>query len=420
MSDVRLTTLLAASLVLGLAGSSRAQESVRMSLAGAEAAEARRKAATTIGYYNLRLGPTAWNFNAGLGLELNDNIQLESVAPKSDLIFRPDIATRMLMPLTDRNSLNLALGAGYSAYVRYPQYDRFFLTPGSEISFDMYAGDFWFNFHDRASVTENSYQDPTVVGSANYSQFENALGLTATWDLNRVVTRAGYDHVNYITIQGSQSAGAPPDGYSEVFSGSSGYRLTPGILAGAELGGSLIHYSSTTANQTFTDATTWNAGGFCEAQFSQHMAARASVGYTKFVPEASGTNQNLQTLGGVYAQLTFNHRLNRLLDYSISGGRTLNSTFYGGTVVLVDARLALNWNILRNTTITTSFDYEHGTQFYGASEVFDRYGPSLSLARRITARLSASLSYQYYWRTSDLPDRDYSNNILQLMLTYRF
>ena len=391
-----------------------------MSLAGAEAAEARKKAATTAGYYNLRLGPTAWNFNAGLGFELNDNIQLESVAPKADLIVRPELNARMLLPLTDRNSLNLAFGAGYSAYVRYPQYDRFFLTPGSEISFDMYAGDFWFNFHDRASVTENAYQDPTVVGSANYSQFENALGVNATWDLNRVVTRAGYDHVNYITVQGSQSAGAPPDGYSEVFSGSSGYRLTSGILAGAELGGSLIHYSSSTANQTFTDATEWNAGGFCEAQFSQYMAARVSAGYTEFLPEASGTNQSLQTLGGVYVQLSLNHRLNRLLNYSISGGRTLNTTFYGGTVVMVDARCALNWNILRNTTVTTSFDYEHGTQFYGTTEIFDRYGPSISLARRITAKLSATLSYQYYWRASDLPDRDYSNNILQLALTYRF
>jgi hypothetical protein len=420
MSNVRSTTLLAVSLALCLAGVSRAQEALRMSLAGSEAAEARRKAASTLGYYNLRLGPTAWNFNAGLGLEANDNIQLESVAPRSDLIFRPEINTRMVWPLTDRNSLNLALGVGYSAYMRYSQYDRFFVTPGSEISFNLYVGDVWFNFHDRASILENSYQDPTVVGSANYYQLENALGVEGTWDLNRVVTRAGYDHVNYITIQGSQSSGAPPDGYSEVFTASSGYRVRPGIVAGVEAGGSLIHYSSVSASQTFTDATDWNLGGFCEAQLSQHMAARASVGYTEFVPEPFGTNQNLQILGGIYAQLSLTHRLNRLLDYSISGGRTLSSTFYGGTVVLVDARMALNWNILRKITLSTAFEYEHGTQAYSTSEVFDRYGPSVSLARRITTKLSASLGYQYYWRGSNLPDRDYSNNILRLDLTYRF
>src|SRR5436305_257434 len=37
----------------------RAQETIRMSLAGAEAAEARRKANSTIGYYNLKLGLAA-------------------------------------------------------------------------------------------------------------------------------------------------------------------------------------------------------------------------------------------------------------------------------------------------------------------------------------------------------------------------
>ena len=61
-------------LVLGLATAAPGQEAVRMSMASAEAAEARRQAASTIGYYNLKLGPTAWNFGAGLGLEYNDNV----------------------------------------------------------------------------------------------------------------------------------------------------------------------------------------------------------------------------------------------------------------------------------------------------------------------------------------------------------
>ena len=57
--------LVLAAAALSLPG--RAQESVRMSLAGAQAAEARRKAAATVDYYNLKLGPTAWRFGTGLG-----------------------------------------------------------------------------------------------------------------------------------------------------------------------------------------------------------------------------------------------------------------------------------------------------------------------------------------------------------------
>ena len=59
---------------LGLLTVARGQEAVRMSIASAEAAEARSKAASTIGYYNLKLGPTAWNFGAGLGVQYNSNV----------------------------------------------------------------------------------------------------------------------------------------------------------------------------------------------------------------------------------------------------------------------------------------------------------------------------------------------------------
>ena len=117
-SGIRRSVIISLNLLaFGLLGVSecRAQESVRMSLAGAEAAEARRKAASSLSEPNLRLGPTAWNFKAGLGVDANDNIQLEPVDPKSDIILRPELSTRMILPLSQVNSLNLAMSAGYSA-----------------------------------------------------------------------------------------------------------------------------------------------------------------------------------------------------------------------------------------------------------------------------------------------------------------
>src|SRR4029077_17433808 len=101
---------------------------------------------------------------------------------------------------------------GYSAYIIHPELSRFYITPGSELSFDIYSGDFWINFHDRFSISENSYQDPTVTGNGDYSQLQNALGVAATWDLNKVLVRGGYDHVNYQTISGGAGQ---PNGQSE-------------------------------------------------------------------------------------------------------------------------------------------------------------------------------------------------------------
>src|SRR5438876_11944603 len=85
-----------------LVGIGRAQEALRMSMASAEAAEARRKAASTLGYYNLKLGTTAWRFGAGLGLEYTDNVGLNANRKEDDFIFRPQVNAEMLWPVTEK------------------------------------------------------------------------------------------------------------------------------------------------------------------------------------------------------------------------------------------------------------------------------------------------------------------------------
>jgi hypothetical protein len=401
----------------GLVTAAPAQEAIRMSMASAEAAEERRQAASTIDYYNLKLGPTAWNFGAGLGVDYNSNVNNTESNPEGDFIFRPQINARLRWPVSDQNSLNLALGAGYSAYVRNTQLDRAFITPDSGLSFDLYAGDFWINLHDRFSITENSYQDPTVAGSGNYSQLQNALGVATLWDLNKVIVRVGYDHVNYEQLSGGTNQ---PSGYSEVFSGSAGYTLKPGRLLGVELGESLINYLTATPNTPYRNANQWNAGGFYETPVSDYIHFSGHGGYSVYSPNAEGAAPTTGDFKGVYAQVDVTHRVNPYVDYSLSGGRTLSVAFYGGTIDRYFANWQANWRILRKMTFSTSFSYEYGTQLGTGGETYDRYGPGFSLSRPLTAKLSSSLGYQLYWRDSNLPGRNYTLNVVSLNLNYLF
>jgi hypothetical protein len=398
----------------------RAQESIRMSLASAQAAEARQRAATTIGYYNLKLGPTAWNFGTGLGVQYDSNVNLAESNPEGDFIFTPQINTRMLWPVSEVNSVNLALGAGYSAYVKNPQNDRAFITPGSELSFDLYAGDFWINLHDRFSITENNYQDPSVANSGNYSQFQNALGVATTWDLNKAVVRAGYDHVNYDSLNGGngQNFSGQESGYSEVFSASAGYALKPGMLLGVELGDTLINYTTTTTY--YPNANQWNVGGFYDTPVSEYIHFTAHAGYTMYTPESSGATTNSTSFSGMYGQLDITHRLNQYMTYSLSGGRTLSTAFAGGTIDRYFAHWGANWQIVRKVSLGTTLTYEHGTQLGVGGEIYDQYGPGISLNRSITEKLTSSLGYQVYWRTSDQPGRNYTVNVVSLNFNYTF
>lgn len=391
-----------------------AQEAVRASLAGEEAAAARRTAASSPGYYNLQLGPTAWRISTGLGFEANDNIRLVEQGTEGDLIFRPEVTTHTVWPLTDKNSLNLSVGAGYSAYARNSDLDRFFITPGSELSFDLYVGDCWINVHDRISITENSYQDPTVVGVGNYSQLQNDVGVTATWDLNELVLQAGYDHVNYALLSG---ASGDSDGSSEVFNLSAGCNFEPGLQAGLEVGGGILSYSGTQA--TFTRAYDWNVGPFLELQLTEKLRLRADAGYTVYSPEAVPSQPDPGDFTAVYGQVSLVHQISERVDYTLSGGRTINFAFFGGTIDLFSVQVQTNWKVIRGFDLSAFFQYDHGAQVFTGQEDFDRYGPGVGLGHRFNAKLSSSLRYQFYQRQSDLAGGDYSVNSLTLNLTYQ-
>jgi hypothetical protein len=404
-------------LLLGFATAASAQEAVRMSMASAQAAEARRRAATTLGHYSLELGPTAWNFGAGLGLDYNDNVNYTDSNPESDFIVRPQINTRMLWPISDRNSIDLSVGAGYLAYLQQPGLSRFFVTPDSELSFDLYAGDVWINLHDRISITENGYQDPTVVGSGDYSQLENTVGVSALWELNKAVLRWGYDHQNYSVLSGDPSR---PDGQSEVFSASAGYAPKSGVLYGVELGGALINYTTTTTNTSYPDARQWSVGGFYETQVSEYIHFTGHAGYTVYTPDSSGTTVNGGDFTGMYAQLALTHRVNRYVDYSLTGGRSISFALFGGTVDMYSFNWQANWRVIRKTSLSTAFVYNHGSQGSSSGETFDQYGPQIRLGWRLSDKLSSSVGYQFYQRNSNESGRGYSVNVVSFDLKYTF
>ncbi len=244
-------------MVRSVAETAQAQESVRMSLAGAAAAQARQDAAQSPDYYNLQIGPTYWRFESGLGLQYNDNVLLGQDSRQGDFIVSPSFDTRFRWPISDKQSLNLTLGAGYWVYAQHPTLDRIFITPNSEVSFDVSAGDFLFNLHDRFSITQSTYNDPTVSGNGGYSQLQNSLGISTLWDLNKLGLKFSYDHSDYVELTGGLNQ---PDRTGEIFSVSAGYTLRPFMVLGLELGGGLLNNSSAGTNASYPDTTEWNVG----------------------------------------------------------------------------------------------------------------------------------------------------------------
>jgi len=394
-----------------------------MSLAGSEAAEARRKSRSTPGFYNIELGPSYWHFSSSLSLEYNDNVTFRDSGAQSDFLITPQFNAHLFWPLSEKNSLNLDVGFGYVFYLEHSELNRITITPGSELSFDLYAGDFWFNFHDRFSF-QDATQDPTVANLSNnnnYEFFQNAAGVTATWDLNKVLVRLGYDHQDNFSLN---SVGS--DSSSELLSSSIGYALRPLVQIGVEASGGFSEFTQnsefgTNHNNNATDATHWSVGGFYDSQLSQYMHVRAGAGYVSYLAKTGGLDD--PPFDAFYVQLSLSHRLNQFINYSLSGGRNVTFGFSGGAIDLYFATLQGSWNLIRATSLSGGLTYEHGTELAVGThetETFTRYGANISLGRTLTRKLSASIGYQFFWRESDLANRDYTENIFRLSFAYNF
>ena len=395
------------------------QEALSLSLAGEEAAQANKNATASLGYYNLLMGPAALRLASGLGVQYDDNIHLQNTDPQGDFIFRPNVNTQIHWPVTENNSLDVSVGAGYSAYVRNPDLDQFFVNPGSGLSFNIFVGDCEINLHDRVSITQNAYQNPTAGGNGNYAQLENTAGVNTTWDLNKLIAQLGYDHANDISLGSGQQV---PDNSSENWFASVGAHVLPEVTVGVEGGVGLMSYDRSQSTSTQPDATQWNAGVFCQAQISEHISGRLDVGYTIYAPSATGAFTNLNSTADYYFQFSLSHQVNQLFNYSLSGGRSTDSSAFGQPFDYYFARVQTGWNIFKNYQLSTPVWWEKGSQLYslGGTTDYDQYGAGINVGRAITKKLSGNLAYQLIRESSDRATLNYTVNIVSLNFSYQF
>jgi hypothetical protein len=387
------------------------QEAVRASFAGEAAAAAKRRAASTIGYYNLKLGDLRLRMHASAEIEANDNVNLSDQDARADLILRPQARGTFFYPLTERNALNLTIGAGYSFYLREDNLSRYFITPGSELSFDVFVGDCVINIHDRFSVSQDAYQNPAATGSGNIGTFDNMAGVSATWDLNDLIVSTGYDNL----VRRSTTSGfSQQNATSHAFQGSGGMKLNPFTILGLDLGATLIE------RETQSGGLQYNAGLSYRSQISEYLSVRAALGYTLYQLDAPVLAGGRDELNAAYGSLALQHRVNRILSYSLEAGRDIQIGLFSDILDLYYARLQSSWNLIHKLSLTTHLSYEWGKESGGVGDKITRYGGGIGVGRTITEKLSARLSYDLLVRNSDLPGREYLQNRLGLSLSYLF
>lgn len=425
----------------------RGQDAIRPSLAGEAAAEARRQSIDKIPY-NLQVGPIKFRFSATMGIEYNDNINLAedgsflfasvggpiliTTEPQSDVILRPQVNINALWPITQLNTLRLDLGIGYAFYLDHSDNNTnaILLTPGSQIAFDIFVGDFRINLHDRFSIQQDPISEAQLSNVADYGRFENLAGISVLWDLNQAVVTLGYDHYNFVALNDDFEY---LDRNADIFSGSVGFTPTSTMTVGVEGSATNTYYDMNVLN----DSLAYSAGLFLETQLSPNLRVRLAGGYQWIDFDNNGIVNDLQDVNDYYANLVLSHRVNSVFTHNIAIGHENTIGVNSNYVTLNYARHTATWNILYHTLLTTELFYEDAADSGGmgtgllpgpglpifnpfVGENFHRYGGAISLGYQLTPHVTLGFRYQYTQKDSDQPLRDYRQNRIALDGTYSF
>jgi hypothetical protein len=414
--------MLALSVPVVLSGTACGQEALRQSQTGAAAAAGQQSANATVGYYNLKMGDLTLRVLSGASVQYNDNVRLRSGAAggggaPDDFIFVPSVSTQLHYPVTQHNSLDLSITAGYTTYLQHSELNQFYVNPGSGLTFNIFIGDLVINLHDRVSVSQSGYQNPTANGNGNNSSLENNAGVTASWNLNKLDLAAGYNHGNYISLG---SGLVTPDASTDNIFLNAGATVRPELVLGAEVGATSASYNRANTYGT-PNLQQWSAGMFSRWKITDYMNAQAHVGYSQTIPEGNtSTNLNVGSGGGMYFGVTFAHRVNQVFSYTLAAERSQNLQSYGQAYETYSVRWSPSYQLFRKFSVSTPVWWTKGTQFYNQANSYEQYGLGLNVERQLTEKLAGAFTYQFINETSDEASLNYVVNIISLTLTYRF
>jgi hypothetical protein len=393
----------------------RAQDAVRPSLAGEAASEARQQDIDRLPY-NLLVGPVRFRVSATMGVEYNDNINFAERNEQEDVILHPQVNLNAIWPITQINTLTLDLGIGYSIYLDHSEADTngLLISPATQISFDIFVGDFRINIHDRPSLQQDPIAEPALSNTVDYGRFQNTGGVSVLWDLNKIVLTLGYDHYTYISTTSDFDY---LDRNAEELTGTIQLAVSSTTNIGLESYAVFNYYDQNILN----DSTDYSVGAFIESQITNNVRVRVAGGYQMIDFENSGFVSDFSNVSDYYVNLLLTHRLNSFIRQTISAGHENQLGVNSNSIRLNYVRHTISWNIIRNTLLSTEFFYEDANESGGfIDEHLHRYGGALTVGYQLTPHVTLGLRYQYTKKESDVPLRGYEQNRISLDGTYSF
>jgi len=387
-----------------------AQESIRMSIASEEAAEARRQA-TELGYCNIQYGDFKARLQTYAGAIYNNNITYSESQPQPDTVLRAGIDLQSILPITEFNSLYLSTGAGYSKFLRMGSNDSATVSPDSGIIFKMFVGNSVVELHDRFSLVQSSADLADSASVNGYDRFRNTFGPAVRWDLNKIIVSFGADYDLLRATQTNYDYASRDSGLGSV---RAMYEVTPNFSVGPEAAGGATYY----VKKDYLDNHYYSMGVAASAKFSQFLKARVSGGYVAYDFDTSDP-RNLYYRGfdSYYASLTVEHRLNSKLTHAVTLRHSLSLGDWVNLRDIDEVNYALRWAVGQRLSLSPGASYASGNDYTDQKETERWLGLSLTTSYALGPKLGLDVTGRYSKRAGY---DAYSQSGVSLNLRYTF
>ena len=386
--------------------------------------------------YNIKAGPVLLNFTGSMEADYVDNIGLTNQNAKSDFILTPTVGIEAQWPVTQVNSLSLSTSIGYTKYLFHPQFDtsNVVISPDSAFSFDIYTGDFKINLHDAFSYQQDPVDDAALSNIVNFDRFENIAGLSVLWDLNKVILKLNYDHINFIStgLQTYTGNDLPDPGAldynADQVSASAELHVSSTFIFGLEAAASQREYDDFSG-----DYDQLSAGPYLKVQLTDHIKAEVSGGY-QYIDSPRNNFDPLTELGlygpgygngaqsSYYFNLTLDHEVNKYFLQRLSLGHELELGLLAEESEVAYINYSASWHVNShlNLSLTVGYqDVDENGGLIGASS-FDLFSVGAQANFPVTKSLSGALIYQFTDKDADDDQESYTQNRVGLLLTYHF
>src|SRR4051812_39714334 len=147
-----LLSLLSGGISCAVMGQTEPGQELRGSLAGEQAAPELKRSLTNEGY-NMHWGTVSLRTEAKLEAAYTDNVFLSKANRREDYIIYPQVNLTAAMPVGQLNMLRASVGVGYEWFAKNHSLnsDVPLVSPGSELQFNLFVGDFRIKLHDKMS-----------------------------------------------------------------------------------------------------------------------------------------------------------------------------------------------------------------------------------------------------------------------------